>query len=89
MQYEPRYFFRCDRAEPAALFEAALVRPSRITCEAAVAALADVTLLFPVWARVLPAAVFEACPVAVLDKTLLALLAAELLVTLVAMHFSL
>lgn len=36
------YFFRCDRALPAAALESALVRPSRRTCEAAFAAAAEV-----------------------------------------------
>jgi hypothetical protein len=79
------FFFACDNAEPAALLEAALVRPSCRTFEAAVAAFAEVTLLLPVWDNVLPAADFEAVPVEELDRTLLAFLAAAVPVTLVAM----
>ncbi|HMA47658.1 MAG TPA: hypothetical protein VKP11_10725 [Frankiaceae bacterium] len=37
---------RCARADPAALFDAALVRPSRKTFDAALAAFADVTFDF-------------------------------------------
>ena len=38
------FFFAWDNADPAALFDAALVRPSRNTFDAAVAAFAEVTL---------------------------------------------
>lgn len=57
------YFFfeveRWARADPAALLEAALVRPSRRTLDAAVAALAEVVLFESTCAKVLPAAVFD------------------------------
>ena len=51
MAKEKNYFFLeglCDKADPAAVFDAELVRPSRSTFEAAEAALADVTLLFDI-----------------------------------------
>ena len=54
----------CDRALAAAVFDAADVRPSRSTCEAAVAALADVfSPRVRLCVRVLAAAVFDALPV--------------------------
>lgn len=57
-------------ARPAADFEAALVRPSRSTWEAAVTARADVCSLGAAfWVNALPAAVFEAAPVDPLDRT--------------------
>lgn len=61
---------RCESAEPAALFEAALVRPSRSTCEALDAALDDVTFLGAATCeRALPAAVFEFLPVEPFERT--------------------
>jgi hypothetical protein len=74
----------CDSADPAALFDAVLVRPSRNTLEAAVAAFGDVTFLFPVWESALPAAVFDAAPVEGLFSTFDAAAAAFGLVAFVA-----
>jgi len=61
-----RFFFsRCERAEPAALFEALLVRPSRRVFEAAEAARGEVAFFGALrWDRALPAAVFDFFPVA-------------------------
>lgn len=58
------YFLRWDRALPAADFDAAEVRPSRRTFDAAVAARAEVrSLLVRLCVRALPAAVRELFPV--------------------------
>jgi hypothetical protein len=59
----------CERALPAADFDAALVRPSRSVLDAALPALAEVD--FPgalTWDSALPAAVFDAAPVDLLPK---------------------
>lgn len=67
------YFFlltpRWASADPAALLEATLVRPSRKTADAAVAAFADVVLGGATWDRALPAADLDALPVESLDRT--------------------
>jgi hypothetical protein len=66
MRREKRHFFlpACDSALAAADLEAALVRPSRITDEAAVAALDDVVLAgAAVCESALAAAVFDRAPV--------------------------
>ena len=79
------YFFpcaRCANAEPAALLEAALVRPSRKTADAALAALAEVTFDGETCESVLPALALEFAPVELLDRTFDALVAALLPVTL-------
>lgn len=76
---------RCASAEPAALFDAALVRPSRRTADAAVAAFADVAFAGATCASALPAARFEATPVDGLLSTDEDLAAALLPVTLLAM----
>ncbi len=85
------YFFltpcRCDNAEPAALLDAALVRPSCNTFEAAVAAFAEVTFEVCDWDNALPAAVFEFLPVEALSRTFDALWAAFAPVVLPAMAF--
>jgi hypothetical protein len=75
------YFFwpvcRCDNADPAALFDAALVRPSLRTFDALDAALGDVIFLgAPTCERALPAAVFEFLPVEPFARTCDALWAA-------------
>lgn len=76
------HFFRCAKADPAALFDAALVRPSRNTADAAVAAFAEVTLVGATCDSVLPALVLEFAPVELLCRTFDALLAALEPVTL-------
>jgi len=85
IRYAP-YFFRfgvCDKADPAADFEALLVRPSRNVFEAAVAALVPVCFFGAlVWLKVLPAAFFDAVPVLFERSVLEALLAVLGLVTL-------
>jgi hypothetical protein len=69
--------FACERALPAALLEAALVRPSRRTEEAALADFDEVVFFGAlVWDSALPAAVFERLPVAPLCSVLEALDAA-------------
>ena len=81
-------FFVCARwarAEPAAVFDAALVRPSRRTADAEVAAFAEVTFGGETCDRELPAAVFEALPVEPLVRTADDLLAARDPVTLLPM----
>ena len=79
---------RCDRAEPAALFDAALVRPSLRTFDALDAALRDVTFFgAPTCERALPAATFEFLPVEPFDKTSDALWAAFGPVTRLFMAF--
>ena len=60
---------RCDRADAAELFDSGLVRPSRITFEAADAAFAEVTFGSATWESALPAAVLEAFPVEGFVKT--------------------
>lgn len=72
--------------EPAALFDATPVRPSRKTFEAAVAAVFEVVLLLLVCAKALPAAVLEAAPVAGLFNTFAAAFATFGLVDLVAIR---
>jgi hypothetical protein len=58
------YFLRCESALPAADFDAAEVRPSRSTWDAAVAARAEVRSLFVrLCVSALPAAMREFCPV--------------------------
>ena len=79
----------CDRALPAADFDAALVRPSRSTLEAAVAACADVCSWgAPFCVSALPAALLEALPVDWLDSTLEAAEAVAGRVVVVAIGFS-
>jgi hypothetical protein len=68
--------FVWDRADPAALFDEALVRPSRNTFEAAVAAFGEVIFEFPFCANALPAAALDLVPVDGLDNTLEAAVAA-------------
>lgn len=63
------FFLVCARAEPAADFEAALVLPSLSTADAAVAALAEVTLGGETCESELPAALLEDLPVDVLERT--------------------
>ena len=76
------YFFLlddglCDNALPAADFDALLVRLSRKTDDAELAAFFEVTLLGAfVWERALPAAVFDLPPVLLLRRVLEALFAA-------------
>jgi hypothetical protein len=77
-----------ESAEPATDFDAELVRPSRSTFEAAVAAFFDVTFVGLTWASVLPAALFDAFPVEALDKTLDAFLATFGFVVFVAIILS-
>jgi hypothetical protein len=60
---------RWASADPAALLEAALVRPSRKTADAAVAAFADVALGGATCDNALPAADFDAFPVELLERT--------------------
>lgn len=75
---------RCESADAAADFDAALVLPSRSTCDAAVAAPADVVFGGALTCdRALPAADFEPAPVEPLRRTLDALVAAFAPVTLV------
>ena len=77
-----RLVCRCDSADPAALFDAALVRPSLRTFDALVAAPDDVTFLgAPTCESALPAAVFEFFPVEPFNKTCDALWAAFFPVT--------
>lgn len=78
------FFFACARAEPAADLDAALVRPSLRTAEAAVAAFADVTFDGATCASELPAALFDALPVDPLERTVDDLVATLGLVTFVA-----
>jgi hypothetical protein len=55
---------RCESALAAADFDAALVRPSLSTFDAALAALAEVVFFgAPAWESALPAAFFEVAPV--------------------------
>lgn len=75
---------RWASADPAALLEAALVRPSRKTADAAVAAFADVALGGATCDNALPAADFDAFPVELLERTVEELFAALLPVILVA-----
>lgn len=42
-------FSRCESAEPAAVFEASPVRPSRSTLDAALAAFGDVVFFAAIW----------------------------------------
>lgn len=85
--YAAGYFFeRCASAEAAAVLVAALDRPSRNAFEAAVAAVADVTLAGDdACDSALPAADLEVAPVELLPRTPEALVAARGLVTLEAM----
>ena len=72
----------CDSVLPAEDFDFLLVRPSRRTAEAELAALLEVTLFGAfVWESALPAAVFDLAPVFLLRSVLDALLAALGLVT--------
>ena len=80
---------RCARADPAALLEAALVRPSRKTADALVATFDEVTLGGATWDNVLPAADFDAFPVPLLERTEEEFFAALLLVIFVAIQYSL
>lgn len=79
-----RYFLllACANALAAAVFDSALVRPSRKTFDAAVAAIADVVFWLPVCASALAAAVLEFLPVSLLCSTLDATVATALLVFL-------
>lgn len=71
------YLPRCESALPAADFDAAEVRPSRSTFDAADAARADVRSLFVrLWVNVLPAAVRELRPVLLDASTFAAAFAA-------------
>jgi len=81
------YVLRCASAEPAALFDALLVRPSRNTVDAAEAALAEVTLLGDTCASALPALALEFLPVDVLVKTVEARVATFGLVTLLTISY--
>lgn len=74
---------RCASADPAALLEAALVRPSRKTADALVAAFDEVTLGGATCDNVLPAADFDAFPVQLLERTEEEFFAALLLVIFV------
>ena len=76
---------RCANADAAALFEAVLVRPSRITAEAAVAAFAEVVFVGTTWDSALPAAAFDAAPVDELERTAEDFCAAFTPVTLITM----
>lgn len=59
----PFYFLRCESALAAADLDAADVRPSRKTCDAAEAACAEVRSLFVrLWVKALPAAMRELRP---------------------------
>jgi hypothetical protein len=60
---------RWASADPAALLAAALVRPSRKTADAAVAAFADVALGGATCDNALPAADFDVFPVELLERT--------------------
>jgi hypothetical protein len=80
---------RCAKADPAALLEAGLVRPSLNTADAALAALADVALGGTTCDKALPAADFDAFPVEPLESTEEELFAALLPVTFVTINFSL
>lgn len=83
-----RLVCRCDNADPAALFDAALVRPSRSTFDALDAAPDEVTLLGAATCEsALPAAVFEFLPVEPFAKTCDALWAAFGPVTLLFMVY--
>ena len=76
---EPNYFFllACANALAAAVFDAVLLRPSRNTCEAALAALEEVVSRGALlWVKALPAAVLAALPDEGLSNTLAAALAA-------------
>ena len=75
---------RWASAEPAALLEAGLVRPSRRTADAAVAAFADVTLGGATCDNALPAADFDVLPVELFERTEEELFAALALVIFVA-----
>jgi hypothetical protein len=81
----PGYFFlvrACVSALPAADFEAFAVRPSRSTCDALVAAAAEVCFFGALaCASALPAADFEFAPVDLLDSVFEALFAADFEVT--------
>ncbi len=72
----PRRF--CERALPAADFDALLVRPSRSVDDAFLATLAEVFLRVFRWERALPAALFDLLPVERLRSVLEALFAAFL-----------
>jgi len=63
------WFGRCVSELAAADFEAALLRPSRSTFDAAVPADAEVTFSGCLWASALPEAVFDACSVLELRRT--------------------
>lgn len=80
------YFLRCESALPAADFDAAEVRPSRNTCDAALAAARDVDSR-GLWAcvKALAAAVFDALPVLEEFNTFAAAVAALEPVVLFAM----
>lgn len=80
------FFVRCDRALPAADFDAAEVRPSRKTLEAALPAAREVDSL-GLWAcvKALAAAVFDALPVLEEFSTFAAAVAALEPVVLFAM----
>jgi hypothetical protein len=70
------YFFLCDKALPAALFEALVVRPSRKTWEAAFATGADVRSLGALLCvNALAAAFLEFLPDDGLSKTIAAVFA--------------
>ncbi|MBI3728241.1 MAG: hypothetical protein HY254_07895 [Burkholderiales bacterium] len=77
-------FFACANALPAADFDCVLVRPSRNTCEAALAAEGEVCFFGAlVCDKALAAAVFEFAPVALLCRVLEADVAALVPVVLV------
>ena len=79
-------FSRWDKALPAAVLDALLVRPSRRTLDAVEAAFAEVFFLGAlVWLRALPAAVFEPFPVDLLVMVFEALEAAFFPVTFLGM----
>lgn len=72
---------RWDSVDAAALFDAALVLPSRSTAEAAVAALAELAFVAATWLKELAAAVLEEVPEDAFLRTLDALVAVRGVVT--------
>ena len=71
------YFLRCESALAAAFLRSADVRPSRNTCDAAVAARAEVrSLLVRLWVNALAAAVRDLLPLLLEATTFAAALAA-------------
>jgi hypothetical protein len=80
---EPDFFAACASTEPAAAFAAWLVRPSRSTLDAVLAAFLELVLPGSTWDRALPPTVLDDLPVAVLRRTVDAFFATTALVLLV------